>query len=302
MAKEVSVVVINYNSVDYTINCVNSVLEKTDNNLDYEIIIVDNNSEKADKDKLACFLNNPKIKLVYSKINLGFAGGNMLGVQNGEGKYYFFLNNDSVLLKDAVSEFYKYCINNPKVGIVSCFTESETGDLQYNYSHFPTISSKYFGVSISRWFNDVNYPPKKDIYKEPFKVDLVGGAVMFVNGAIFSEIGGFDTTYFLYCEEEDLALKVTKAGYDVVIIPNVMIQHFGGRSTEKSLDIKKEFYISFFYMYRKHYGLIKTIFLKKYLVLKLLKKIFAKDGFSLICFIIKGAHLKNSLRHKQRLS
>ncbi|MFH0734998.1 MAG: glycosyltransferase family 2 protein [bacterium] len=302
MNKEISVIIINYNSVKYTINCVNSVLEKTDKNLNYEIIIVDNNSNADDKTQLKQFEQNPLIKLVFSKINLGFAGGNALGVQHGKGKYFFFLNNDCVLLKDGLSIFYNHCLNNPQTGIVSCYTKSEDGDLQYNYSHFPTISSKFFGITFSKLFNKVNYPIKKDIYKDPFKVDLVGGSVMFVNAKTYGLIGGFDTTYFLYSEEEDLALRITNAGYDVVIIPQILIQHFGGKSTEKSLAIKKEFYISFLYFYRKHYGFIKTQLLKKYLFLKLIRKFYLKDVLKLIGFILGGAHLKHSLRHKQKVN
>ena len=302
MNREVSIIIINYNSVKYTINCVNSILEKTDKNLNYEIIIVDNNSDVNDKEQLKIFEQNPIIKLVFSKLNLGFAGGNAFGVQYAAGKYYFFLNNDCVLLEDAVASFYKYCLNNHQTGIVSCYTKSEDGDLQYNYSFFPTISSKFFGVTFSKLFNKINYPVKNDIYKNPFKVDLVGGSVMFVNAKTYGLIGGFDTTYFLYSEEEDLAFRMTKAGYDVEIIPQILIQHFGGKSTEKSLDIKKEFYISFFYFYRKHYGFIKTQLLKKYLFLKLIRKFYKKDILKLVCFIIGGAHLKHSLRHKQKVN
>jgi len=302
LLKQVSIIVINYNSTQYTINCVNSILKFTDNTIDYEIIVVDNNSEPDEKTKLLNLTENAKIKIVYSKINLGFAGGNMLGVQHAQGNYYLFINNDSVLLKDCIKEFYNYCIKNTNTGIVSSYTKSEEGDLQFNYSHFPTISSKYFGVSISKLFNNVNYPPKVNTYTAPFNVDLVGGALMFVNAEIFAKLGGFDTTFFLYCEEEDLALRITKAGYNVTIIPDITVQHFGSKSTEKSLAIKKEFYISFFYFYRKHYGLFKTFLLRKYLVIKHLKNIFKKDGFTLILFILQEAHFKHSLKHKQMIN
>jgi len=297
---KISIIIINYNSAEYTINCVNSVLEKTAIDLPYEIIIVDNNS--IDKNKLDYFKGNDRIKLIYSDINLGFAGGHSLGIQEATGDYYFFLNNDTLLSEDAVSIFYNFCENNPNAGLVSCYTISEENDLQFNYSHFPTIGSKYFGVSISKLFNKVNYPPKKDVYKEPFKVDLVGGSVMFVNARVYKEIGGFDTTFFLYCEEEDLAYRITKAGKDVYVIPKVLIRHFGGKSTEKSLDIKKEFYISFLYFYGKHFGLIKTILLKIYLTIKLIRKFYKKDMLKLVLFIIQGADLKQSLRHKQKLN
>ncbi len=302
MSAKISVIIINYNSSLYTINCVNSVIKHTNNNLNFEIIVVDNNSSVDQKQLLHQLPNADNIKVVYSKINLGFAAGNMYGVQFASGDYYLFLNNDSIFIKDCLSLFYNYCVSNPNTALVSSYTQNEDDELQFNYSHFPTISSKFFGVSISKLFNNVNYPAKQNIHKQPFKVDLVGGALMFVNAKHFASVGGLDTTFFLYCEEEDLALRFTNAGYDVVIIPEVTVKHFGSKSTEKSIEIKKEFYISFLYFYKKHYGFIKTSLLKLYLVLKLTKKVFYKDTLKLILFILSGAHLKHSLRHKQLLS
>lgn len=301
MSIQVSVIIINYNSSLYTINCVNSIINNTSKNLSYEIIVVDNNSSLEQKELLNKLTNYSNIKVVYSKLNLGFAAGNMYGVQYASGDYYLFLNNDSILIKDCLSLFYNYSINNPNTALLSSYTQNENDELQYNYSHFPTISSKFFGVSVSKLFNKVNYPTKKNIYNKPFKVDLVGGALMFVNAKLFASVGGLDTTFFLYCEEEDLALRFTKAGYDVVIIPEVTVKHFGSKSTEKSIEIKKEFYISFIYFYKKHYGYVKTLLLKLFLVLKLLKKVFYKDNFTLILFILFKADLKNSLRHKQKM-
>jgi len=125
---------------------------------------------------------------------------------------------------------------------------------------------------------------------------------MFVRKEAFNIIGGFDTNFFLYCEEEDLAIRMHKNNYDVYLLPDAKNKHFGGASSPASYDIRKEFYISFLYFYRKHYGFIKTEVLRLLLFLRVVRKSLSrKDNFKLSFFILSGAHMKNSLRHKQKI-
>ena len=143
---------------------------------------------------------------------------------------------------------------------------------------------------------------RKAQYSNPVDVDVVSGSQMFVRAEYFFEIGGLDTIFFLYCEEEDLALRFKKAGYKTFLVPQAKNYHFGSASTKKSLEIKKEFYISFLYFYRKHYGFIKYSMLKILFTLKLLKKSLKdKNNFKLAVFVATGAHLKHSLRHAQKI-
>ena len=91
---------VNYNSSLYTKACIDSIIKHTSPNIHYQIIVVDNNSEPEDFRNLQALSQNSKVTLVRSKVNLGFAGGNMYGVQFTEADYYFFLNNDSELQND----------------------------------------------------------------------------------------------------------------------------------------------------------------------------------------------------------
>ena len=125
---------------------------------------------------------------------------------------------------------------------------------------------------------------------------------MFVRSEIFDDIGGFDTTFFLYCEEEDIALRIANAGYFTYLVPKARNIHIGGGSTAPSMAIRKEFYISFMYLYRKHFGLIKQQSLKLILTLRLLKKsLTSLDNFKLCLFVASGADQKHSLKHKQKI-
>src|SRR5690606_15277607 len=101
---DVSCVIINYNTSAYTLKCVESILAKTSNELNFEIIVVDNASKIEDFLHLESVLNQlsyPKVKLVHSNINTGFGGGNSFGFQFcGNSKYVVFINNDVEFMED----------------------------------------------------------------------------------------------------------------------------------------------------------------------------------------------------------
>ena len=117
---EVAVIIINYNSSDYTLQCVNSIIEKTNSELNYQIVIVDNASEMEDFLQLQSNINSisfENLSLHRSKINTGFGGGNMFGVQFANAEYYAFVNNDSLFNNDCLSIIKTEMQNNPNLGI-----------------------------------------------------------------------------------------------------------------------------------------------------------------------------------------
>jgi len=134
-------------------------------------------------------------------------------------------------------------------------------------------------------------------------VEVVSGCHLFIRQEVFDAIGGFDINFFLYCEEEDLAFRVHYSGYEVFVVPQAKNRHIGGASTSKNIDISKEFVISFLYLYRKHYGFLKTLFLQIFLLLRYLKKSTKnRANLQVVSLLLRGAHLKYSLRHKQAIS
>lgn len=301
---DVAVIMINYNSSDYSISCINSILNNTSINLKYQIVVIDNASEDEDYknliDKLELINGSNNIFLFRSRINLGFSGGNMLGVQFANAKYYFFLNNDCELQNDCLSILHTFCENNNEAALCSPQLYLDNGNHQPCIGYFPVISTKIIGLGILKLFYGNRYFKRKILYSEPIQVDVVSGSQMFVNAKRFNAIGGLDTTFFLYCEEEDIALRLFNAGHKTYLVPEAKNIHIGGGSTNNSLEIKKEFYISFLYFYRKHFGQFKTQILKFILIQRLLiKSIKDTSNLKLAMFILGGAHLKHSLRHRQ---
>jgi len=298
----VSVILINYNSSRYTKACVESIIKNTPDNFSYQIIIIDNNSEPEDYANIYELSSNTLIQVVRSKINLGFAGGNMYGIQFANSEYYFFLNNDCEVKNDCLSILSNFCDLHNAAGLCSPQMYDSAGNPQRSFDYFPTLTSKFLGTGLLHKINPKRYPARKHIYNEPLKVDIVSGSALFVRSSAFHEIGGFDTSFFLYCEEEDIALRMNYAGFSTYLVPEAKNIHHAGKSTTPSYDIRKEFYISFIYFYNKHYGWFKTQVLKIMLAIKLARKILSKpQNLQLSLFVLRNAHFKYSLRHKQQI-
>jgi hypothetical protein len=303
---DVAVILINYNSSEHTIACLSSILQHTRQDRSYGIVIIDNASADKDFRQLAQHIGEldqeVPLKLFRSRLNTGFAGGNMMGVQFISANYYFFLNNDCRLQNDCIDILHSFCEAHEDTALCSPQLFHEDGHHQPCFDYFPYLKTKLFGLGILRLSYGKRYIRRKGIYIDPVQVDVVSGSQMFVRASAFDDIGGFDTTFFLYCEEEDIALRLSHAGHKAYLVPAARNTHLGGGSTVASFDIRKEFYISFLYFYRKHFGLLKQQLLKAILTLRLLRKSLSRpEDFRLALFVAAGAHFKHSLKHKQKI-
>ena len=175
--------------------------------------------------------------------------------------------------------------------------------MQPTFGYFPTLGNMLLGQGLVRLLNPAQYPPRRQAYHEPLLVPIISGSSMFMPASALSQIGGFDTTYFLYVEEEDLAYRVRAAGYESWLVPEARYQHLGGKSTTRNLSIQKEGYISFLYFYRKYYGRWRTGVMQAFLFLKLLLKVFRhRNNAKLALFVLNGAPARESLRHRQKIN
>ena len=299
----ISVITINYNSSDYTIKLAKTLKEYTSTSLDYELIIVDNASSKEEKEKLKVLENQDKIKIVYSRLNTGFSAGNMMGVQHSNADYYFFLNNDTELRNDVLSIFYEYALQNQKSALISAQIFADENDtIDTSFTTFPSLSGSLFGSKVASLFKKHKFPSRKELLKEPRDVEVVRGSCMFANAKVFDELGGLETLFFLYCEEEDISKRVWDAGYHVTIVPQAKIIHFGGGSSEQKYALEKEFYLSYFLLIDKHFGFCSAKIMKCLTVFKLFRRSFRSPHyFKIFLFLLRGGPVKESLRYKQSI-
>ena len=303
---DIAVILINYNSAQHTINCINSIIEKTAEDVSYQIIITDNASAHDDYELLREFCAAADIRnlqLHRSRINTGFGGGNMFGVQFADAKYLAFVNNDTMFLNDCLSVLKTQLQNNPDIGIAGGQAFKENGEFMISLDHFASPAREIIGRKFLEMTSPKKYPRRKIRYSQPVRVNFVPGSFMFVRAADFYDIGGFDTNLFLYYEETDLCIRLANQRKFAYLIPQAEFIHLHGASTERSLAIKKELKISLLYIIRKHYGWFghKTVLI--FLTIKyFFSGIVKSKNRSIFALLVSGAPLSASLKIKQKIS
>ncbi len=296
--KDVAVILINYNTSKYTLECIQAVIDKTLAAISYQVIVVDNNSELSDYKKLRDnFPKQENVTLHRSDINTGFGGGNMFGVQFVNAKYLLFLNNDAMLKNDCLNILHSYLEKNPNVGVATAQNYDENDNFVPSFDHNKGLRRLLFGRSFLEKNNPDLYPKRKKEYTQPLEVNWVNGAFMFFKADAFEKIVGFDTNIFLYWEEMDVCHRLRKEGYSSMLIPSAKILHYLGVSIGVSKPIDREGYISYLYVLKKNHEYYKYLLIRIYLVAVILLK---PKKWHLLSVLLKPNPTKASLRHQQK--
>ena len=150
---QVSVIIVNYNTLKQTCECIDSICEKT-RDVSYEIILIDNASTDGSKD---FFEKDKRVRYVYSYENMGFGRANNVGMMLAKGEYFFLLNSDTLLVNNAIKEFYDYASNHTKNTFYGCWLQ----DIESNYIHscarYPSPWSMIKNILNTLSFASVNH-------------------------------------------------------------------------------------------------------------------------------------------------
>ena len=231
---DVSVIIVNYNTKELTLNCVNSVYEKS-TGIIFEIIIVDNASKDGSKE---LFENDSRIKYIYLPKNIGFGRANNFGYKYAKGKYIFCLNSDTILINNAILLFYEKMENSSSnIGCMGTILKDKNLNEMHSYGKFPTVMGNL-------WWRLGNQCVWKDpIYMRNentdfFAVDYVTGADLFIRKSTINECGFFDEDFFLYFEETEMQWRFVNNGFKNYIYSIPQIIHLEGGSAPKHTPIK----------------------------------------------------------------
>lgn len=232
---ELSIIVVNWNSVDYLRDCIASIYARTQD-VSFEIIVVDNASSKSGIETLR--QQFPKVIVDLSKANLGFARANNRGFRYSCGKYILFLNPDTRLVNEAIGIMLKHMKSLPSAGIVGCKHLSPDFSVQTcTIQKFPTILNQVLGIERLR----LRWPhcrlweisPLFSNEPRPVKVEVIPGACMMLSREVFEKVGGFSEDYFMYAEDIDLNYKVARLGLENYYVGEAALIHYGGQSSRQ---------------------------------------------------------------------
>lgn len=232
---DVSVIIINYNTFEFTLQCVRSVLEKT-KDVSFEIIIVDNASKYFDEDAFK-FVSSG-FQIIRNETNVGFAKANNIGIKASSGKVILLLNNDTVLVNDAISLSYKKLFSCNEIGVIGCKLLNADFSWQRSFFNFPTISNL-----LKRLFRIKPIPVHFDHVQV---VDWVSGAFFMFRrkDLVHFKDSVLNQDYFMYCEDIKWCRDFRRLNLDVLYFPEGEVVHYQGKSysADDAFSKKTKFY------------------------------------------------------------
>ena len=223
----VSIISVNFNEPEETIEFLDSLQQSDYPNI--EIIIVDNGSKKKIDSSLES--KYPNVTCIFSEKNLGFAGGNNLGIEVANGEYLFFLNNDTLVPADTVSTMVAYMETHQQVGVTSPKILFMDNRIQY-------AGATDINFLTGRGSKIGNLEEDNGQYDKTYRTNLGHGAAMMVRRSVVEEVGPMPSIYFLYYEEHDWTLHIKRKNHEVHYVGTAHIHHKESVSTGKASPLK----------------------------------------------------------------
>jgi len=231
---DISIVIVNYKSKGLTLNCIKAIEEASFADLQYEIIVVDNNSGDNLGEILAW--QYPKVLYIQNERNFGMGAGNNTGLKRARGHYVVVMNPDTLAFKDTFIQLHQFMEENPTVGIAGpkqYNPDKSVQDSCYRWHNLITpILRRTFlgnlGEQELKRFIMADYDKKK-----PRDVDWLLGSCLFIRTKALKDVGMFDERFFLYFEDTDLCRRFWKKHWRVTYVPQAQIIHNHNRESAK---------------------------------------------------------------------
>lgn len=238
---EIEIVIISYNTCQLVCNCIDSI-NKTAGNLNCEITVFDNNSSDNTIEHLT--IHNPKVKLLKSDKNLGYAKSINMSVAESIADFIIVTNSDVEFHENSIEALTSFLTMNPTVGVVGPQQEFPDGTWQRSYGFIPGVKEgvyNLFGVtSLAAYFNKRLWKKGADGLLAK-SVPYLDGAVLAIRRSCFNDVGGFDEDFFFYSEEADFCFRLKKSGWDVRFIPTAYVMHVRGGSSRANEAINEKY-------------------------------------------------------------
>ncbi len=253
MNKKISIIIVNYNTKDLLYDCLKSIQDNIE--VDYEVIVVDNNSKDYSVAKCEPLFADPRFVLLNAGVNLGFAKANNIGASCAAGGILHFLNPDTTLDKSMNKDYRRVILNNDLLYVNPLVNKD--GSLENDKMPLPLIKDLFY------W--NFNRTKSRFWYK---------GASVIISKDNFSLIGKWCEDYFLYAEDLDLFYMAWSKGVRIGMLDSGIYHFGGGSSSNKWSDLEREVMVqrSNRLFYKKHFSKTHFLLVKLYFLLHNLLK------------------------------
>jgi len=253
-----SVVIVNFNAGPVLRDCIQSVLGQA-----RQVVVVDNASEPAGFEvTVAPFADDPRVVVIRSERNLGFAAGCNLGITACTEHTILLLNPDSIVHPGALGRLCEVLHSRAQVGMVGGYLICPDGTEQGGGRRaVPTpwrSAVRAFGLSRlgRRWpklFDDF-YLHLQPLPPEPVAVEAISGACMLLKREALDAVGWMDEAYFLHCEDLDLCMRFRRGGWVIQFVPDApVVHHKGACSHDRRLQVEWHKHRGMMRFYRTHF-------------------------------------------------
>lgn len=227
MKVDISIITINYNGLEDT--C--ALIESIPFNDNMEVIVVDNASKDLEAEAIT--KRYPQVKIIKSDKNLGFAGGNNLGIIAAQGKYLFLINNDTVFKDFNIQVLIDRMESSSTIGIVCPkirFTWANNPIQYTGYTPLSRITVRNRAIG----FGENDHGQYDTAHPTPY----AHGAAMLIRRDAIDKVGLMPECYFLYYEELDWSMMFTRAGYQIWYEPTCTIYHKESQATGQNSPLR----------------------------------------------------------------
>jgi GT2 family glycosyltransferase len=214
--EKVAIIILNYNGLPHVLDCLQSLNHSSIINHQSLIILVDNHSIDASVETIK--KKFPQVKIIRNKKNLGFAGGNNVGIKwalKNNFDYLMLLNPDTIVEKDFLAPLIRLMKSDKTIGVVSpLLQEKKQGKTIFS------LGAEFNPLLGRTKHLQTRVKPSKSLEQE-----LVSGCAMLIKKEVFEKIGLFDERFFLYFEDSDFCLRARKAGFKIFLEPKSIVFH-----------------------------------------------------------------------------
>lgn len=273
---KVSIIILTTNALAMTKEQLLDVAKLYTGNLDAECLVVDNGSKDGTEEALKNYkLPNMKYKFLQSGANLGFAGGNNVGIKDALKRgydYVILMNNDLILQKDTVVKLVDFMSKNSDVGMASPKMYFASGYEFHKDRYKDSEKGKviwYAGGIIDKQNVYTSHRGVDEIdngqYDKVEETDVANGACVIIRDEVFEKVGFLDDSFFLYWEDADFSERVRSSGFKVIYYPGTWIWHKVSASTGGSGSPTNDYFLI---RNRFYYSMRYSPFWTKFAVLR----------------------------------